>query len=184
MTWLDDMKTRTAEVVAEIAAGGYEPDGVGLAFGSQVADTPEALGYGTDLSCVTDCDEAFSEVAADSTAAVGEALQRRLMTDHGALIADPELLTAVGEDSDYGFNLLTLLSVDTDPLYFARARDFAAAECEKDDRVIPGSAVVELTTRQGDAGIELDVRLYAELVDGGTYEGVFTLTKDNLPRVA
>lgn len=171
MTLANDIDALAAAEVASYRAGGYEPDGIGLALGVQVADDPVVLGYGTDLSCAEDCDAVMSEVDPMSPQAVGEALIRRLSTAHGRIIDDPELLIAVGEDPDYGYNLANMLHVDVTPLELAAKADLAAAECKKDDRVLTCTVTI---TRIG--GSAFDVLVYGVLVTGEAYSATLPLT--------
>lgn len=171
MTLLDDIDAMAALEVADYRAGGYEPDGAALVLGVQVADDPAQLGYGTDLSCTDDCDATMSEVDALSPEAVGQALIRRLSTAHGRLIDDPELLVAVGEDPDYGYNLANMLHVDVTPLELAAKADLAAAECKKDDRV--ETCTVTITRI---AGSTFDVKIFGVLRTGAAYSATLPLT--------
>ena len=169
MTFLDDTLNSLAdEVVAEYAAGGLEPDGMGLAFGYRPPGAD--LGYGTDLHCLDDCDENFSEVDPYSPEAVGEALYRRLCTPHGHILNDPEAVIAVGEDPDYGYNIVQLLSIDSSDISQRAHSDLAAAECMKDDRV--RSATVEVVKRSAH---EFDITLSGELKTGQVYKLVKTM---------
>jgi hypothetical protein len=178
MTLDDDLDLATTALLAEYAAGGYEPDGVGLATRAAPADDPATLGWGTTLHCITDCDEAFSEVPANSVAAVGESLMRRLQTPAGQILTDPEMVIAVGEDPDYGFDLSKMLHVGISDVEIQAYQDLASAECRKDDRV--ASATVTITRVGAD---EFNVQLYATLVTGARYTGVLPLTTDTAQTV-
>jgi phage baseplate assembly protein W len=183
MTLMEDIDRIGAEVVAEYQAGGYEPDGVGLALGTTVENTPAALGWGRDLSCVDDCDEHFTEVDPMSPQAVGESIERLLSTTHGKLIADEELLLAVGEDPDYGYNLHQLLHVGVTPLQIRAHADLAAAAIkDNDDRV--ASATVSITQRGN--GNTFDVVIDATLINGVAFSRIMTIhaAADELRTVA
>ena len=171
MTILDDIDLLTPALLAEYEAGGYEPDGIALTKGTQVENIPEALGYGRDLSCAYDCDEYMSEVDPMSVQAVGESLIRRLSTPHGRVINDPELLIAVGEDPDYGYNLANMLHIGMSKVEIMAKQDLAAAECLKDDRV--QNATVTITQV---AGNQFSVHLYAVLKTGEVYSQILPLT--------
>lgn len=173
MSFLEDLDAAADDIVAEYAAGGYEPDGIGLAFG---APPTGDVGWGSDLSCTDDCDEDMSEVDGDSPRAVGESLARRLMTPHGRIINNSELLTAVDEDPDYGYDLMRLLHVPLDSIEARAHVDLATAECMKDDRV--ASCAISYGIR----GNTVDVVVSGSLKSGQTYEKTFTLTSDNVAR--
>jgi hypothetical protein len=159
------------DLVAEYAAGGLEPDGVGLAMG----DRAVALGYGTDLSCTEDADEFMTEVDPLSPQAVGESLARRLMTSHGRILDDPEMLTAVGEDPDYGYDISRLLSVPIDSIEAQAHQDLASAECLKDDRIDACTVVMQLN------GASLSAVISARIKDTGeTFDHVLHLTSDSI----
>lgn len=54
------------------------------------APDPNTLGYGTDLSCVTDCTADFAEVDPNSPVGIAEAVVRRLTCPRGANPDDPD----------------------------------------------------------------------------------------------
>jgi hypothetical protein len=170
MTTIEDIDRMAQDEYQARLAGGYEPDGIGLALGTQVANDPAVLWYGSDLSCITDCDDHMSEVEENSPQAVGEALARRLSTPHGQILNDEELLVAVGEDPDYGHNLSNLLNVGIDAIEIMAHQDLSAAECMKDDRV--SSAAVTITQRSGN---EFDVLVYGTLKSGESYSQVLPI---------
>lgn len=178
MTTLDDIDSLAAEYVASVAAGGYEPDGVGLAFGIPSTNDPDALGYGRDLRCRTDCDALMSEVDENSPEAVADALCRMLNTNLGGIIADPELLIAVGEDPDYGYNLSRLLHVGMSEIERLAHQDLAATACERDPRV--AKATVTITQLAGDT---FEVRLFGELKTGERYAAIVPLNTDTISEV-
>ena len=170
MTTLEDIDRIGAEVVAEYAAGGLEPDGVGLAMGVTVANTPGALGWGRDWSCTDDVDENFSEVDPMSPEAVGQAIERMLSTPQGKLIANEELLLAVGEDPDHGYNLHQLLHVGITPLQLMAHQDLAAAAIKTDDRV--ATARVTISRRGGNA---FEVLIDVELTSGVAFSRIMNI---------
>jgi hypothetical protein len=104
----------------------------------QVVPTPTGpLGYGRDLSCVTDITERLDEVDEASPQGIIEALVRRLSTPRGEYPdgGDPE-------DLEYGWSVFALLSRG---LTVAEIRDAAGeiqVECTKDDRVESVSVVL------------------------------------------
>jgi hypothetical protein len=167
----DELSVAFDGLVAEYVAGGLEPDGVGLAMGDRVT----ALGYGSDLSCTEDADEFMTEIDPLSVQAIGEALARRLMTSHGRIIDDPEMLTAVGEDPDYGYDISRLLSVPIDSLEARAHQDLASAECLKDDRIDACAVAMQLN------GASLSVVISARVRDTGeTFDHVLALTPDSV----
>jgi hypothetical protein len=87
-----------------------------------------------------------------------------LSTPKGGLITDPELLIAVGEDPNWGFNLLNMLSVGMTDVQIAAAQDLAAAACRDDDRV--SSAVITFEQVGGTGSNEFAVTLIGTLVTG------------------
>jgi hypothetical protein len=89
-------------------------------------DAPVApLGYGTDLSCITDLTEDLAEVDANSVQAIAEALIRRLTTPRGGLPDDP----------DYGYDLRGMLNRGVTLAELRTVTGQARSECRKDDRV-------------------------------------------------
>ncbi len=90
--------------------------------------TPDAtapLGFGTDLSCVSDFAVDYSEVDPLSVRALIEALIRRLTTPRGTLI----------DDASYGYDTRALLNSGATPDTLRDESLAIAGECAKDDRV-------------------------------------------------
>jgi hypothetical protein len=83
------------------------------------------LGYGRDLSCLTDVTEALEEVDPASYAGIGQALFRRLITPRGALPDDP----------DYGFDVQGALNRGTTTAELRALEVQIRLETLKDDRV-------------------------------------------------
>jgi hypothetical protein len=83
------------------------------------------LGWGVDLSCITDIDHQASEVRADSPTAIGQAVARRLITPRG-MIAD---------DLTYGFDVRGLCNTGVPSGKLAQLSSDIAAEARKDERV-------------------------------------------------
>ena len=94
-----------------------------------------ALGYGRDLSCVSDLTDSMAEVEPDSTLGIGEAAIRRLTTSRGQLLDDP----------DYGLNLRLFLNRPTAAQELAELRGRIKAEVGKDDRVEDVEPTVTMT---------------------------------------
>lgn len=84
MSLAPDASTAFDAQIAELTASG------------RVASVPTApLGWGSDLSCVTDCDSRFIELPGNSALGVAQRVARRYLTPRGALLDDP----------DYGLDL-------------------------------------------------------------------------------
>jgi hypothetical protein len=127
----------------------------------RVADVPAApLGYGTDLSCVTDVTADAAEVDPMSRQAVAEAITRRLTTPRGGLIDDP----------DYGFDVRTFCNRGTTPTELRAIGDQCRTEALKDDRVNDAT----ITADYDDAARRLRVSVMLDCVDPRL--GTFTLT--------
>ena len=107
-----------------------------LATLTREVDAPVApLGYGTDLSCVTDLTEDLAEVDPNSVQGIAEALIRRLITPRGALPDDP----------DYGYDLRGLLNRGTTLAELRNASGQARSEVRKDDRVRDADVAASFT---------------------------------------
>ena len=89
----------------------------------QASTATEEL-YGSDLWCEDDIDELASELPSTSPLLVAQANYRRLSTERGALIDDP----------DYGFDLLGLLHAEITPAFIASIPGQVENELRKDDR--------------------------------------------------
>lgn len=105
---------------------------------TRVVDAPTGpLGYGRDLSCVTDLIELpngeLAEVDPHSTRAIGEAIARRYITERGSILDDP----------DQGLNLRGRLNRGATRAELLELGSLARAEALKDDRVL--DAQIQLT---------------------------------------
>jgi hypothetical protein len=87
---------------------------------------------GRDLACVSDLSQDMHE--ATGRRCLAEAIARRLMTDRGTLVGDP----------DYGFNLLNFMNADLGTGDLAALRAGVEAEALKDERVIAATATAAL----------------------------------------
>lgn len=118
-----------------------------IALLAREISTPSGeLGYGTDLSCVSDLAEDLAEVDPFSTRAIGEAALRRLTTARGTLPDDP----------DYG---LDVRSYANRGVALQELRDLAGltqAELLKDDRLVDAAVTV---TQPGQGELSVDVML-------------------------
>lgn len=91
------------------------------------------LGYGRDLSCVTDVTDAMDEVDPFSTQGISESIARRLSTPRGALADDP----------NYGYDLRGFCNRGVTAMQLREVSGAVYAEVKKDDRV--NSAIVTVT---------------------------------------
>lgn len=88
-----------------------------------MADATDTTGYGQDLSCVFDLDPTCAEVSGNVLLA--QALVRRLITERGQLIGDPE----------YGTDITQYLNDDVGPSDISAMAAAIRAELKKDQRV-------------------------------------------------
>lgn len=122
------------------------PPTVSLAFEAQLTEL-RALGrvtsipvppllWGSDISCVTDCDAAFTELRADNPLIVAQAVARRFLTPRRGLL----------DDDDYGLDLRGYCNrgVTRADLRTLQAR--CVAEAMKDERVTSASIDVQTTS--------------------------------------
>jgi phage baseplate assembly protein W len=131
----------------------------------QVVDAPIApLGYGTDLSCITDLAEDLAEVDPTSNQAIAEALIRRLITPRGALPDDP----------DYGFDLRGLLNRGVTLTELRAVTGQARNEIRKDDRV--ADAKVSAAFSLQGATLRVSIEVTPADVDNDTFSFTFALT--------
>lgn len=115
MTFAPIVATSLASQLAELA---ISP--------GRVALVPVApLAWGHDLSCVTDCDELFSETPQGSPLIVAQAVVRRWTTSRGALL----------DDADYGFNVLSYLNRGLTQDDIRTLQRKLVAEAQKEERV-------------------------------------------------
>ena len=114
----------------------------------QLVDAPVApLGYGTDLSCVTDLAEDLAEVDQASTRAIAQALVRRLITPRGGLPDDP----------DYGFYLRGLLNRGVTLADLRAVSGQARSEVRKDDRVLDANVSAAFTLENSTLSVSVEV---------------------------
>lgn len=88
------------------------------------APTPLDTDYGSDMSCVTDITAMATELSGDDPRIVAESDARRLSTDRGTLIDDP----------NYGWNLQDLVQRPLTPADIATIPGQVKGELLKDDR--------------------------------------------------
>jgi hypothetical protein len=127
---------------------------------TKAVDAPTGdLGYGVDLSCVTDITPRLDEVRADSVLAIGQALLRRLITPHGVLV----------DDQDYGLDVRSFCNRGTTVQELVGLGDDVRDECMKDDRVADATVTV------GAAGAGLSVTLAITPTDPAVEDFKLTL---------
>ena len=121
------------------------------------------LGYGVDLSCVTDCTPMLAEVDPFSFVAVGEALLRRLITVRGS----------VDDDKDYGLDLRSYLNRGVSESELRKLAGRVEGECRKDDRVVAVEATVAV---EGRRTLRVSLVVTPEVAYGQTFNLVFSVT--------
>lgn len=106
------------------------------------------LGYGTDLSCVTDVTADFAEVDPTSVRAIGEAIIRRLISKRGSVLDDP----------NYGTNVREWLNHPFGPDTLQTYRDAVVTETLKDDRVASATCAIalDLLTKRMRIGLRIE----------------------------
>lgn len=109
------------------------------------------LGYGRDLSCVTDISETLEEVDPDSTQGLGEALLRRMTTSRGSLPDDP----------DYGIDVPSWCNRAVPENEILALEGEIKAELKKDDRVSEVIPVVTWTPNR--KRLDVNVRVVPEI---------------------
>lgn len=92
-----------------------------------------AINFGQCWGCISDL--SMPSYMAAGNQCVAEAIVRRWSTNQGQLIDDP----------NYGFNLTDLLSDDLSTRDLAYAQQQAAAEAQKDERVLGATVTITLT---------------------------------------
>lgn len=133
----------------------------GIAAIDRVMDAPaEPFGYGSDLHCDTDIDEAATEIDGDDPLVFAQALVRRLDCPRGQLPDDP----------NYGIDLRAFLNTGVPFSELGSLESQITTELRKDDRVASVAAKVTFSS----AGTELTVRIVVTPVDPAL--GSFRLT--------
>ena len=96
---------------------------------------PAAINFGQCWGTPSGQDLSMPSYMAAGNQCVAEAIIRRWSTNQGQLIDDP----------NYGYNLTDLLGDDLDVRGLAYAQQQAAAEAQKDERVLAATVVITLT---------------------------------------
>ena len=135
----------------------------------RVLDAPvPPLGFGTDLSCVTDLTDNLAEVDPASNQAIAEALIRRLITPRGSLPDDP----------DYGFDLRGMLNRGVTLAQLQAVSGQARSEVRKDDRVLDAN-VSAVFSNQGST-LSVTIEVTPADVDNDTFSFTFALTDSSV----
>lgn len=102
-----------------------------------IAEAPAGdLGYGRDLSCVSDCTDEFTEIASDTPLIIAQALARRFQTPRGTLL----------DDKDYGCDLRGMLNRGVTQEELRSLHTRVTNEAVKDERVELVTASVSIDT--------------------------------------
>lgn len=101
----------------------------------RVADVPQSpLNWGSDLSCVTDCDAVFSELPPTGALIIAQAVVRRFLTPRGGLL----------DDGDYGLDLRSYCNRGVTQQDLRTLQSRCVAEALKDERVL--SCTIDVST--------------------------------------
>lgn len=107
--------------------------------------------YGTDIDAVYDLPLVFG--LATGLPNLGNALARRLSTSLGALTElDPQYGT------QYGFDLRQLLNSTMSPGDRAAYETQISAECEKDERVLQASTIINFVPASSSATVSISIQ--------------------------
>lgn len=135
----------------------------------EVAPLDEPLGYGRDLSCVTDISDTCEEVDPQSPQGIAEAICRRYISPRGSLIEDP----------DYGLDLRGLCNKGIAYEELRELADQAQAEAKKDDRV--DHAEVTLDYDDTTSTLTVSVDLTPADPELGPFSFIFQVLEDGTP---
>lgn len=137
----------------------------------RVVDVPDdaELGYGRDLSCVTDITDTCEEVDPQSPLGIAQRLCRRYITPRGGLPGD----------DDYGLDLRGICNRGVTYEELRELADQAQLEALKDDAVDHA----EVTLDYDDVAAELTVNVQITPVDvaQGNFSFVFAVPDDAAP---
>lgn len=114
--------------------------------------------YGRDTSATT---RIHRGRVVSGTRLLAEAAFRRLITERGTLLDDP----------NYGFAVKQFLNADMTPARKAAAPGLIKLEIQKDDRLVDGSVAVDITEeRMPNGSLEWTIDASAVGVDEGPFE--------------
>lgn len=141
----------------------------GLADLDRVMDAPTgALGYGTDIVWTSDLVEPMSDVDPTSTAAISQALIRRLDCPRGRLV----------DDADYGLDVRGYLNRGTTTAEINALAGAIRNEVEKDDRVVSATVTVSPSST-GDA-FAVSIRIVPASSERDTFTVTLAVTSSAL----
>lgn len=135
----------------------------------EVDPLDEPLGYGRDLSCVTDVTDNLDEVDPESPQGIAESSMRRLISPRGSLYEDP----------DYGLDLRSICNKGVTYEELREIADQARAEVKKDDRV--EDAQVTLDYDDLSSTLSVEVLLMPADPALGDFTFIFTVGEDGTP---
>lgn len=109
-----------------------------IALLERIVEPPSgALGYGVDLSCVSDLEDDMREVGPDSPEGIMQSVIRFLTTDRDSIPDAP----------GRGWNLRRLLNRAYTAAELEAQEGLASQEAEQDDRIASATVTLEINTR-------------------------------------
>lgn len=142
-------------------ASAFEAD---LATIARAVDAPTgALGYGTDLSCVSDCTEFFEELDPSSPAGIAQRLARRFQTPRGTI-----------DDDDYGLDLRSCVNRGMPQQELFALQQQAVNEAKKEETV--DDAQVTLTLNVAEKTLRGEVRVLPKDPALSVFTTIFSVT--------
>lgn len=105
------------------------------------------LGWGVDVSCVQDADDAFSELGPYDPRIITQAIARRFQTPRGTLL----------DDADYGLDLRGYLHKGMTQKDIRQLQTQALGEANKEQRIERSATVLTLTLALGVMSVSLRV---------------------------
>lgn len=128
---------------------------------------PTTLGYGNDLSCVTDLTATMEEVDPDSGAGVAEMTIRRVTTPRGMVI----------DDLSWGIDLRGYLNHGTTALELSNMESSVRTEVERDDRIVTAPVTVAYAAATRSLTVTIVLTLVAT---GEVFTLIFFVTADGV----
>lgn len=148
-----------------IVAAAFEVQIAELTAIGRVTSIPQPpLLWGSDLSCVTDCDSTFSELLPNSPLIIAQAIVRRFLTPRRGLL----------DDDGYGLDLRGYCNRGVTQADLRTLQARCVAEAMKDERV---STVTINVTTTSDSG--LSVTALITPVDPSLVPFAFVLSVDS-----
>jgi hypothetical protein len=134
---------------------------------SRIVPAPVApLGFGVDLSCVSDLSPILAEVSQSDVSSIRESLLRRLQTPRG-------FLGGIDDDENYGFDVVSLLNTGTTQQDLRGLEAGVRDEISRDDRV--QSTDVSASYMPGTGKITVSIRCVARDPAVGEFALVFSV---------